>query len=229
MIKVACLPANQNADLITRPGLQELGFKDQATPLGAFGVSIGKDMAVVPGRILPKPTIKYAASQVTADDRASWNMRNVRFHRGGKLEKWGVLVIRDGNRDDFTGENDPALTSIVTGFMDMCKKSGMTVEGRPGVTLVIDLPRKTPQEPIRSDAVKTIEKTLLSLRDRKIPKPKIFLVSLVFAPSKRAISDEYPGDAIQRRQARLRWFEVCLRRLDGHRHGLVPVKQDSEG
>jgi eukaryotic translation initiation factor 2C len=177
MIKVACLPANQNATLITQPGLKELGFRDQASPLGEFGVKVNNEMAVVPGRILPKPLIKYASSQITADDRASWNMRSVRFHRGGKLEKWGVLVIRDGGRDDFSDENDPALKSIVTGFMDMCRKSGMTVDGQPGITLTANLPRKSQQEPIRSDAVRVIQQTLMSLRERGLAKPKMLLVS----------------------------------------------------
>jgi eukaryotic translation initiation factor 2C len=176
MIKVACLPANQNATLITEPGLKELGFKDQAGPLGAFGVKVNHEMAVVPGRILSKPLIKYAASQITADDRASWNLRSVRFTKGGRLEKWGVLVIRDGGRDDFTGDSDPALKGIVSGMMDMCRKSGMTVDGAPFITLVADLPRKTKEEPIRGDAVKKIQATLMSIRDQKLTKPKVLLV-----------------------------------------------------
>jgi eukaryotic translation initiation factor 2C len=71
MIKVACLPANRNAELITQPGLGKLGFRTTADPLGAFGVSVGTEMAVVPGRILQKPVIKYSTSQAFADERAS--------------------------------------------------------------------------------------------------------------------------------------------------------------
>jgi eukaryotic translation initiation factor 2C len=58
----------------------------------------------------------------------------------------------------------------------MCRKSGMTVDGLPIVTLVANLPRKSQQEPIRADAVKVIQETLLDLKRKKLAKPKIFLV-----------------------------------------------------
>lgn len=49
MILAACQPPNINAQAIVGPGLKELGFLDTAAPLGAFGISISKDMVIVPG------------------------------------------------------------------------------------------------------------------------------------------------------------------------------------
>lgn len=55
MITAAAKPPNVNASAIVGRGLDELGFRAGADPLGAFGVSIGTEMTVVPGRILPPP------------------------------------------------------------------------------------------------------------------------------------------------------------------------------
>ena len=52
MITTAARPPNVNAQSIANQGLDLLGFRSGAAPLGAFGVSIGSEMAVVPGRIL---------------------------------------------------------------------------------------------------------------------------------------------------------------------------------
>ena len=107
MIKVACQPANINAEAIVGRGLAELGFSQAGiSPLNAFGVSVGQEMAVVPGRILPPTNIRYAQGASSIDERASWNLRNVKFHIGGRLTNLAVLVIQDNGRDDFSGPND---------------------------------------------------------------------------------------------------------------------------
>ena len=50
MVRVACQPANINAEAIVGRGLAELGFsQERIPPLDAFGVSVGHEMAVVPG------------------------------------------------------------------------------------------------------------------------------------------------------------------------------------
>lgn len=53
MILAACQPPNINAQAIIGPGLKELGYLDTAAPLGAFEISISKDMVIVPGQLLP--------------------------------------------------------------------------------------------------------------------------------------------------------------------------------
>jgi eukaryotic translation initiation factor 2C len=109
----------------------------------------------------------------------SWNLRNVRFHKGAKLEKWGVLVIRDGGRDDFAGERDPELDTIITGFSNMCRTSGMQVDGTPPVRLVAELPdkRREDSDPIRSNAIKAVSDALMSMPARKMSKPKLLMVN----------------------------------------------------
>lgn len=174
MIKVACRFPNVNAGAIVSRGLNELGFAQTADPLNAFGVSIGREMAVVPGRILPSPSIRYAGNSVIRVSSASWNLRDVKFAVGAALERWAVLNIRDGGRDDFYGADDPALVETVRGFQSMCQKSGMRAPGTP-VFRSVDLPRKDGKlDPLRKEAVRAIRQVMMSVS----PKPTMFLVVL---------------------------------------------------
>lgn len=135
-------------------------------------------MSVVPGRILPKPTIRYANSAAQTDDKASWNLRAVKFHRGARLEKWAVLVIRDGGRDDFMGEGDPALDPIIQGFSSMCGKSGMWVDKVPPARLSVNLPPKDSSDPTRRKATEAIQAVLFGLKAKGIQKPRLVMVML---------------------------------------------------
>ncbi|KAF7329744.1 Argonaute-like protein [Mycena kentingensis (nom. inval.)] len=174
MIKVAAKPPNVNAATIAGRGLDALGFRQGAGALAEFGVSIGQEMAVVPGRLLPAPRVIYGQGTPSVDDRASWNLRDVKFKVGARLDNWAVLVIRDGNqRDEFTGANDPELLQTMKGFVQMCNKSGM--QATPPTTFVeAALPRKDPTDPTRDQAVRKIRDVLGTLRS----KPKLVFVIL---------------------------------------------------
>lgn len=174
MITVACQPPNVNAAAITQRGIRELGYFDAQDPARAFGISIGKEMAIVPGRILPPPNIRYGQGAPRVDDRAGWNLRDVRFAVGGKLDNWAVLLIRDGNRHEFQGPQDPALKSTMDGFISMCRKSGVSVAGQPDGIVEARLPYKSREQPIRADAIGVIRSTLMSLKK----KPKFVFVIL---------------------------------------------------
>jgi len=173
MITTAARPPNINAQYIANQGLDLLGFRKGAAPLGAFGVSIGSEMTVVPGRILPPPGIKYNASAPAVDERASWNLRGVKFAKGARLADWAVLLIKDGSRDEFSGPNDPELLRTVKGFADMCGKSGMEVDRKNPVIVVAVLPPKDYADPTRRAAINVISGTLKSMK-----KPTIVLVLL---------------------------------------------------
>ncbi|KAI0357820.1 Piwi-domain-containing protein [Trametes cingulata] len=176
MITVACQPPNVNAEAIVNRGLHELGFTQTPPPLNAFGVSIGNEMAVVPGRILPPPAVRYQdGAQSNIDEKASWNLRGLRFAVGALLEKWAVLLIQDGNRrDEFTGPHDPELQRNLAGFSDMCKRSGMSVDPAKPTIVAAQLPPKRPEDPLRKSAIQTISATLRGIKS----KPKIVLVIL---------------------------------------------------
>ncbi|KAJ3563363.1 hypothetical protein NP233_g8987 [Leucocoprinus birnbaumii] len=178
MITVAANPPNANADAIENQGLRELGFAQNTPTLAAFGVGVGREMATVPGRILPPPKPKYRQNVDGGDfkaDKASWNLRKVKFTKGAVLENWAVLVIRDNNRDDFSGPVDPHLKEILSGFSNMCGVSGMTVKSQPKVADVALPPKNRSRDPTRSQAIKAIQ-TAMGTSFK--PKPKIILIIL---------------------------------------------------
>lgn len=173
MITVACQPPNVNGEAIVNQGLNNLGLRVAGPELQSFGVNIGPDMAVVPGRILPKPGISYKTSPASIDDKASWNLRGVKFAVGARLERWTVLVIKDGVNSEFTGPSDPELRQVVTGFRNMCNVSGMQVTADPNYVMA-QLPPKSASDPIRGPAITTIRNALMSVK----PKPLLVLVML---------------------------------------------------
>ncbi|KAG6907598.1 hypothetical protein DXG01_008216 [Tephrocybe rancida] len=175
MITYAAKPPNINANAIVGRGLNELGFRQGAAPLGAFGISIGTEMTVVPGRILSPPGIKYGSGTPQVDDRASWNLRNVRFAKGATLSNWAVLLIKDGNdRDEFVSRADPELMQTMRGFAAMCRTSGMNVDKADPVVVQCDLPRKDRADPTRAQAITEIRTALRTLK----AKPTLVLVLL---------------------------------------------------
>ncbi|KAH8101753.1 argonaute-like protein [Cristinia sonorae] len=174
MIKVACQPPNVNAEAIVGRGLNELGFQQTAEPLNAFGVSVGNQMAVVPGRILPSPNIRYGQGAPRVDERASWNLRDVKFAVGAQLSNWGVLLIDDGDRAQFQGPQDSQLKQVIDGFMRMCRTCGMQVGANPPQIVMAAVPRKDRTDPIRKKAIVAIRAALMTMK----PKPSMILVML---------------------------------------------------
>ena len=177
MLAVACQFPNANGDAIMNRGLLELGLSQSPPPANAFGITVGSEMAVVPGRILAPPAVRYSGGNPPQVDseKAQWNMRGVRFAVGARLDKWAILLIQDGNpRDEFQGPGDPELDRTWRGFADMCKRSGMVVDQSPPQIVVAQLPRKSGEDPLRKAAVQRIREALLTVR----PKPKIVLVML---------------------------------------------------
>jgi eukaryotic translation initiation factor 2C len=124
---------------------------------------------------LPPPGIRYSRNAPEVDDKASWNLRGVKFAQGAKLSRWAVLLIQDGNpRDEFSGTNDPELLNTIKGFSKMCRDSGMTVDQEQPLFRAVQLPRKANNDPIRAKAIDDIRSVIQSLPG----KPTIILVIL---------------------------------------------------
>lgn len=178
MLDVACKPPKENANEIVNRGLDMLGFRDSNPLLDSFGIHVGTEMVVVPGRILDKPGLSYSSDTPAAiDGRASWNLRDVKFAVGARLDRWAVLVIQDGGKEDFKGSKDPALRNITIGFRAMCNKSGMQVgplEERAYAQ--VQLPRKGKNR-FRDDAIREIEQILRTLKEQVAPELVLVMLS----------------------------------------------------
>jgi len=80
---MTCKPPNVNDEGIVNQSLAHLGFRPPELAIQAFGMHIGSDMTVAPGRILPKPSIKYLqGTSPSIDARASWNLKGIKFAMG---------------------------------------------------------------------------------------------------------------------------------------------------
>ncbi|KAG8683770.1 hypothetical protein FRC11_013096 [Ceratobasidium sp. 423] len=174
MILVACQPPNVNATSIMGEGLNSLGLVGDNSPLEQMGLRVKSQMATVPGRILPAPKVHYSNRTAPEISNASWNLRNVRFASGARLENWGVLFLQDGGQDDMTVATGK---SVVMSFAGMCAKSGMTVNTRQAPAMRdVRLPPKGEDTShlTRPRAIDTIKKALMTIN----PKPRIVMIVL---------------------------------------------------
>jgi eukaryotic translation initiation factor 2C len=173
MIKIACQPPNVNAQSITGQGLGSLGLAGGNSSLEHMGIRVRSQMATVPGRILTAPKVHYNNRTPAEVSNASWNLRNVRFAVGARLDNWGVLFTQDGAGENMTAANG---RHVVTGFADMCSKSGMVVNKQVAPQMRdVQLPSiREDSSPLRPRAIEAIKRALMSMS----PKPKIVLVVL---------------------------------------------------
>jgi eukaryotic translation initiation factor 2C len=176
MIRYACNPPRVNAETIVSQGFPTLGLKPAASPIDGFDISIDPEMAVIPARELPPPRLTYKVGNANVNN-GSWNILDVKFHRGAVVASWWLLVVRDG-LGKIEGPQDPKMKTLVEGFAAKCRKSGMTMpDGLPRL-LPISLPHSK-TDPTRANAVESIRSTLRqALQPPKGRKPSFVLVLL---------------------------------------------------
>lgn len=178
MIKVACRPPNVNASSIVHRGLTELGFAQTVPPLASFGVTVGTEMAVVPGRLLPPPNVRYKAGTPNVDDRARWNLKNVTFAEGARVRSWAVLSILDRGKADFGAGEEGRLRYVVQGLAKMCRACGLAMPTQDPPILHVQLPPRDASDPVRRNAVWEIERGIPEELKSGPKKPSMFLVIL---------------------------------------------------
>jgi eukaryotic translation initiation factor 2C len=189
MIRYACNPPGVNADAIVNRGLPILGLAPQSlsSTVNGFDISISTEMTVIPARELQAPKLSYKAGSANVRD-GSWNILNVKFHRGGIVANWWVLVVRDGPASIINKPDDPQLTSLCRGFAEKCRASGMAVPHTPPRILAAQLlPPST--DPSRTGSINQIRQTIQKSLDLdKGKKPSFILVLL-----SRVDNYIYPG------------------------------------
>lgn len=174
MIRYACNPPRVNAETIVNQGFPILGLNPPVSPINGFGISIDPEMAVIPARELPAPRLTYKVGRANVTN-GSWNILNVKFHRGAVVNNWWLLVVRDGF-GKLEGPQDPRLRALVEGFGAKCKNSGMIMpEGRPRLLTATLASAHT--DPTRAKAVDDI-RSILKDGLQKSQKPSFVLVLL---------------------------------------------------
>ncbi|KAG1880920.1 Piwi domain-containing protein [Suillus subluteus] len=176
MIRFACNPPRVNADAIVDRGLPTLGFTPQTlgSPMSSFGMAVDNNMAVIPARELTPPRLSYKAGKPPNVNNGSWNILDVKFHLGGTIKSWWVLVIKDG-QTVFNGPTDPALEGIWKGFGEKCRNSGMSLGSPPSLINQELIPPA--RDPSRQQALDLIRQNIKRQISQK-GKPTFILVIL---------------------------------------------------
>ncbi|EKM51085.1 uncharacterized protein PHACADRAFT_212985 [Phanerochaete carnosa HHB-10118-sp] len=179
MIKVACNTPAFNASLIVNQGFDLLGLRGNNSTLVSFGINVDPQMAVIPGRVLPPPKVTYKSGQPNVRD-GGWNILGVKFHQGGDMTNWAVLVVTDGRYAKFQSPQDPQLVSFLQAFMGKCRASGMTVgQNLPPIMQTPQLPPPH-QDAGRTRALGIIRDTIRNgLQPQRKPSFVLVLLSLV--------------------------------------------------
>jgi hypothetical protein len=188
MIRYACNPPGVNADAIVNRGLPILGLTPQSlsTTVNGFDVSISTEMTVIPARELPPPRLSYKVGSANVQN-GSWNILDVKFHRGSTVASWWVLVVRDGPTSMINDPKDPQLINLCKGFAAKCERSGMKVLNPPRILATQLLPPI--QDPTRTGSIDKIRQTIKkNLEIDKGKKPSFILVLL-----SRVDNFIYPG------------------------------------
>jgi eukaryotic translation initiation factor 2C len=168
MLKVASRKPAESAKTIVETGLQRLGLSQPTTPvLNAFGIDVSNRMIVVPGRELPAPSVTYGKGQPRVAN-GSWNILDVRFHQGGRMTNWKVLVVRDSVEAlTFNGPKDERLIGFIKAFANKCKNSGMAVGTEPPAILPTAVLPHVKDDPGRRRAIESISQTIERFGDAK--------------------------------------------------------------
>lgn len=192
MIRYACNPPNFNAEAIVGQGFLNLGLSPLSHTANGFGITVDTEMTVIPGRELNPPGLTYRVGRTNVKN-GSWNILDVKFHRGANIHSWWVLVVRDQGLV-LQGKDDPNLKRLVDGFTKKLQNSGVSVPNALPRLLITGPLSPVEMDPQRLQALEHIKQTFLdALQAKNNEKPSFVLVLL----SKRD-NYIYPGIKVGR-------------------------------
>jgi eukaryotic translation initiation factor 2C len=167
MLKVASRRPAENSAIIMENGLPRLGYNPSTPVLQSFRICVSSQMVVVPGRELPPPSVTYGKG-VPRVQNGSWNILDVKFHIGGRMKNWKVLVVRDSVEAlSFKGPRDERLINFIKAFANKCKTSGMDVGAEPPMILATDQLPPVKEDLGRRRALENISRTIESFGEPK--------------------------------------------------------------
>ncbi|KAG6897857.1 hypothetical protein C0992_009995 [Termitomyces sp. T32_za158] len=178
MIRYACNPPRVNAEAIVNQGFAKLALsRPLGMPVDGFGISVDIEMAVIPARELVPPRLSYKAGRPPNVSNGSWNILDVKFHKGAQVSSWWVVVVRDGV-NTISGPDDPRLAALVQGFSSKLERSGVVMPpGRPRLIPINLGPERN--DPNRVKAIGSIRSTFKEhLSKAQGHKPNFILVLL---------------------------------------------------
>lgn len=132
MMSFACRTPYENALSISTEARGVLGYDSTNPILGDFGISIGKQLVTVEGRVLAVPSVSYLDANVrgkpvsVTPENGSWNMRSVKVVKPGKpIRRWAYMSI-------VQHENDRAIRpETMTKLGEFLCGMGIAIEKSP--------------------------------------------------------------------------------------------------
>ncbi|KAJ1550047.1 hypothetical protein HK096_009047, partial [Nowakowskiella sp. JEL0078] len=123
LIRFTCQPPETRSKKVLE-GFNQLQNSDNEY-LRDFQISLSQDMATIPARILPTPTLSYnpssRESSITPRE-GSWNLRDKKVANGAVLNSWAVVVF--GHEKDIS-------TLVVAKFIKelalTCRETGIDI------------------------------------------------------------------------------------------------------
>ncbi|KAK0452966.1 argonaute-like protein [Desarmillaria tabescens] len=176
MIRLACNPPRVNAEFIVDEGFQRLSLSPPQPPIDGFGLSIDLEMAVIPARELAPPSLSYRVG-VPRVANGSWNILDVKFHRGATVSGFWVLPIRERTQNRYPSPDQ--IQPLIIAFSRKLQSAGMNVPG--GMPrLLKELPALPPvhEDPGRVNSLRTI-RSYLQHAMQTGPRPSFVLVLLM--------------------------------------------------
>lgn len=173
MLKIACRPPATNARQIMTEGVKKLGLDNNSPVNKAFGFGFGTELATVPGRVLRPPAVQYAKGPAKVNDKASWNLRGVKFAlAGAKVEPWSMVILREAGHAPVP---DDVLARLAETFASTVRGYGLQISTCQG-RIPVELEPRNPTDRIRARSIEKIRTTIAAAT--AAARPKFILVLL---------------------------------------------------
>ena len=150
-----------NAQTITIKGIRLLGFEEGGPPMSSFGLKLSLNMAVVPARVLPAPSVVYHSGRAQVVN-GSWTSRGIQFAKPAALTRLAVVILKDGNPEESDRTLEAQVREAVKLLLVKCRACGMNVDPdfRTGV---VHLARPSRADPYRDDDIDKVANMIESL------------------------------------------------------------------
>lgn len=174
MMNVACNPPAMNANFITNDGFGKLHLSDPHLK-DEFKLAVDVEMAGIPARQLPPPSITYKGSKI--EPRAgSWNITQSKFMIGAEVPSLWIFLVRD-ETSRRQADKRTEVQPMVLAFLKKLTAAGMKMPAGVPRLLETDMMPTVGRDPGRVASQNIIkqklEETLLVA-----PKPGFILVLL---------------------------------------------------
>ncbi|KAJ3123709.1 hypothetical protein HK098_001687 [Nowakowskiella sp. JEL0407] len=133
VIKFTCQQPTQRSSQIMQ-GFSLLHGNQPTPEMRNFGIQLGPEMATIPARVLPTPTVSYhpsSADAIVHPEQGCWNLKNRKVANGAVILAWSIVV--------FGRESEIPLESVMRFTRDlvvMGRDTGIDIRNdKPGIRL----------------------------------------------------------------------------------------------